>query len=239
MLAEPVSANVDMKSVDEPISGLKNEAGDAEKKDADASSSSSSLLGAGPSVSLEVLHPLQHTWVLWYDSSRGKSNQQTWGDNLKKISTFSTVEDFWRLYNNICTASNIGPSSNYHLFKKGIDPAWEDPVNLKGGKWIFPSPTKARAARLDTFWLWTVLACIGENFEESEDVCGAVVSIRKQQDKICLWTRSAHNQAVSMSIGRQWKMLLELEPTQTLGYQVHADAMKHNSSFNNRMHYQV
>lgn len=38
-----------------------------------------------------IKHPLQHSWVLWYDGSGKKTTQQTWGDNLKKVYTFSTV----------------------------------------------------------------------------------------------------------------------------------------------------
>jgi len=30
-----------------------------------------------------------------------------WGDNLKKVYTFGTVEDFWSLWNNIKGASRL------------------------------------------------------------------------------------------------------------------------------------
>lgn len=44
--------------------------------------------------------------------------------------------------------------SDFHLFKKGIDPKWEDPKNAHGGKWTVvvkkaPSATQI----LDTYWL--------------------------------------------------------------------------------------
>lgn len=38
-------------------------------------------------------HPLQHTWTLWYlECDRSKA----WEDNLSEITSFNTVEDFWR-----------------------------------------------------------------------------------------------------------------------------------------------
>jgi translation initiation factor 4E len=32
---------------------------------------------------------------------------------------------------------------------------WEDPINAKGGKWIFTNP-RSRKARLDECWLYVV-----------------------------------------------------------------------------------
>lgn len=39
-------------------------------------------------------HPLQNTWTLWYlENDRSKS----WEDMQNEITSFDTVEDFWRL----------------------------------------------------------------------------------------------------------------------------------------------
>ena len=70
------------------------------------------------------------------------------------------------------------------------EPKWEDEANKRGGKWLFMVSSKERKKRLEKLWLWTVLACIGESFNCNDDeICGCVVSIRKSQDKIALWTR--------------------------------------------------
>jgi len=155
--------------------------------------------------------------------------------------TFDTVEDFWRLYNNIVPASQLTPGSDYHLFKEHIEPKWEDPANAVGGKWIIPIPTKARGEGLDKLWLWTILACVGESFGDAhnEEVCGCVVSVRKSQDRIALWTKNATNDIGALAIGQHIKNLLEVPPTLILGYQAHADSQRNNSSFNNRNRYEV
>ena len=31
----------------------------------------------------------------------------------------------------------IPPSANYHMFMEGVNPTWENPTNVKGGKWVF------------------------------------------------------------------------------------------------------
>ena len=42
---------------------------------------------------------------------------------------------------------------------------------------------------------------IGETLEESDDICGAVVSRRKVADKISLWMRNANDEETIMKIG--------------------------------------
>jgi len=135
--------------------------------------------------------PLQNSWTLWYDNPRMQKADESWLDNLKNISTFSSVEDFWSCYNNVLPASKTSPNSNYHLFKDGVVPMWEDEGNKKGGKWIISIPKADRASgKVDEWWLYTCLALIGETLDKSGlEVCGAVVSIRKSQDRLALWVR--------------------------------------------------
>ena len=41
---------------------------------------------------LLIKHPLQHRWALWfYKNDKSKD----WAANLKCVTTFDTVEDFW------------------------------------------------------------------------------------------------------------------------------------------------
>lgn len=43
------------------------------------------------------------------------------------------------------------------------------------------------------------MALIGEQFEDAEDICGVVASVRQWQDKLSLWTKTAANEAVQVS----------------------------------------
>ena len=68
------------------------------------------------------------------------------------------MEDFWGVYNNILSASQIPNSANFHLFVKGVKPMWEDAVNKEGGKWTFNQKRQPRGqefnpAILDDKWL--------------------------------------------------------------------------------------
>lgn len=39
-----------------------------------------------------IKHPLEHQWTFWFFES---NKTKTWLDNLHKVYTFDTVEDFW------------------------------------------------------------------------------------------------------------------------------------------------
>lgn len=126
-----------------------------------------------------IKHPLHNQWTLWYlEHDRHKS----WEDMQNKITAFDTVEDFWSLYNHIRVASEIGPGNDYSLFKRNIRPMWEDETNKRGGRWLISLQRNRR--HVDQLWLDIVLCLIGEAFENSDDICGAVVNIRPRGDKI-------------------------------------------------------
>lgn len=44
-------------------------------------------------MDFSIKHPLQSAWTLWYYEN---DRTQTWEKNQKEISSFQTVEDFWR-----------------------------------------------------------------------------------------------------------------------------------------------
>ncbi|KAH8398186.1 hypothetical protein KR215_011650 [Drosophila sulfurigaster] len=126
-------------------------------------------------------HPLQNTWTLWYlENDRSKS----WEDMQNEITSFDTVEDFWSLYNHIKPPSEIKLGSDYSLFKKGIRPMWEDAANKQGGRWVI-TLNKSSKNDLDNLWLDVLLCLIGEAFDHSDQICGAVVNIRGKSNKIC------------------------------------------------------
>jgi hypothetical protein len=46
-----------------------------------------------------------------------------------------------------------------------------------------------------------ILSLIGENYDDGDDVCGCVVSVRKAQDKLALWVANADNSDAVLRIG--------------------------------------
>ena len=170
-------------------------------------------------------HPLQNTWTLWYlENDRSK----TWEDMQNEITSFDTVEDFWSLYNHIKPPSEIKVGSDYSMFKKGIRPMWEDAANKQGGRWVI-TLNKSSKTDLDNLWLDVLLCLIGETFDHSEEICGAVVNIRSKANKISIWTANGNNEEAALEIGNKLRDALRLA-RQNLQYQLHKDTMVKTSS---------
>lgn len=49
---------------------------------------------------------------------------------------FGSCEQFWSLYSHLVKPGDLASHSDFHLFKMGIKPMWEDEANKFGGKWI-------------------------------------------------------------------------------------------------------
>ncbi len=62
---------------------------------------------------------------------------------LQKVGEFDTVEAFCRYFNWLKPPSQLEKNSNYHLFKDGIKPMWEDPANANVRKRLI-MPLKLR-----------------------------------------------------------------------------------------------
>lgn len=54
--------------------------------------------------------------------------------------------------------SKLNAGADFHCFKAGIEPKWEDPKCAHGGKWTAQPPRSGGKAALDTYWLHTVLS---------------------------------------------------------------------------------
>jgi hypothetical protein len=97
-------------------------------------------------------------------------------NSIKVITTVTTVEGFWETYDFLKRPNDLPTTTDYHFFREGIMPTWEDPSNAKGGKWIVRLP-KGLASR---YWEEIILALIGAQFTGVPDgeICGAVLSVR-------------------------------------------------------------
>jgi len=194
---------------------------------------------------------------------------------LKKVITFESVEEFWGIYvslptllstdksalpdadstpsqNNIAPVSDLSLKSDYHLFKEGVRPEWEDSQNKHGGKWSYQFKDK-RSVNIDEIWLHTMLSAIGETLEDEQDgeVMGVVVNVRKAFFRVGVWTRTIgrsipgrgdgdvsggkgrspeKGKEVLLNIGKRFKTVLKLPPNELVEFSGHTDAANSGSS---------
>ncbi|XP_065209787.1 eukaryotic translation initiation factor 4E-like [Planococcus citri] len=179
-------------------------------------------------IDTPVSHPLEHEWTLWYyDNNKNKD----WLENLHEVYTFSTVEDFWCLFNHIKPVTSLSAGNDYSLFKKGIRPMWEDDHNKKGGRWLLNMDGRMNRNDLHDLWLNLLLFMIGESFDEfSDEICGAFVNVRKL-DKISLWTANADKRNEILEIGKKLKFeCLRLPQEMKVIYETHLDSQNKTGS---------
>jgi len=198
-----------------------------------------------------VKHPLMNKWTLWFTKPpSGKGDN--WNDLLKEIITFNSVEEFWGVYNNITPTSELALKSDYHLFKEGVRPEWEDQQNKHGGKWSYSFREK-RSVAIDDLWLHVMLAAIGETLEAEEDgeVMGVVVNVRKGFFRVGVWTRTIgksipgggdgdvaggkgrpadKGKDILMNIGKRFKEVLELPAQEVVEFSGHTDSAHSGST---------
>ncbi|KAJ3350374.1 Eukaryotic translation initiation factor 4E type 2 [Allomyces javanicus] len=175
------------------------------------------------------VHPLHDKWVLYYNGP-SKDKSANWEDLVKRVMTFDTVEDFWGLFNNIPRVEDLANQSDYNLFRDPIFPAWEHPDNREGGKWLL-AVSGGDIQGLSRMWLDSCLFAIGEQFEDTKEICGVVVSVRPRGHKLCLWTRSALDEEKTVALGKAWKEALGLGPESKIKYQIHSSSVQSQRSF--------
>ncbi|KAG0037997.1 hypothetical protein BGZ82_001337 [Podila clonocystis] len=169
-------------------------------------------------------HPLQHAWTLHYDVSAGYNRQassaHSYVNMLQNLGTFSTVEQFARYFNWIEKPHKMENSANYHLFKDGIKPVWEDPANANGGRWILTLQNR-NSDLLDRCWMELAYALVGEQLDANDDICGAVLSRRMKADRLAVWVRDRENVPAINGIGKRLIKILDLAKERiTLEFQV-------------------
>lgn len=165
-------------------------------------------------------HPLNSKWTLWYTKPQ-TNKSETWSDLLKPVITFESVEEFWGIYNSIPLANSLPIKSDYHLFKEGIKPEWEDVQNAKGGRWQYTFQNKRDASPIiNDLWLRGLLAVIGETIEDDEnEVNGIVLNIRRGY-RVGIWTKDCDLNKLS-TIGERFKKVLKLPEDQKVEFMSH------------------
>jgi len=132
--------------------------------------------------------PLRYTWNIWeqiMQSSDGKSGNQ-YSDATHKVSGFSTVQEFWKLWNHMPQPSELleqkrmvrEQPDGLHvidaimIFRDNIRPEWEDKMNATGGHFQFQLKPNVGGGQVDEYWNNLVLGIIGATIEPANMITG-------------------------------------------------------------------
>ena len=129
---------------------------------------------------------------MWEHRKGGGNNE--FGNNMRRLGDFATVEGFWRFYENIPRPSQMFTTEEgakrfgdreleaISVFKRGIRPEWEDPKNMMGGE-LFVRKTMSVNV-LDQWWEDLLLACVGETLDPADVITGIRVIDKSQRGKM-------------------------------------------------------
>lgn len=185
-------------------------------------------------------YPLKYTWIL-YDHT--KSDSETYDTNIRKICEFDTVIKFWQTFNNYPVPSKLFNNNFYKpvmnkkeiyslsVFRKGIFPKWEDPMNICGAELSKRKfDRKNPLEELDINWIRILIECISANIDNS--VTGIRVvdssSVKKNETtninefkllyRIELWFSDCSRKNI---IENQFKTILNIEDPRYIFYKEH------------------
>ncbi|KAL4742106.1 translation initiation factor eIF 4e-like domain-containing protein [Aspergillus similis] len=168
-------------------------------------------------------HVLRSTWIIWYRPPTPKYSD--YEKSTAPLASIHSVESFWSVYSHLKRPSLLPTVSDYHIFKKGIRPVWEDEANKKGGKWI----VRLKKGVADRYWEDLLLAMIGDQFAEaSDEICGAVLSVRSGEDVLAVWTRIDGGR--NIKIRETIKRLLAFPADTNIVWKSHDDSIAQRSA---------
>lgn len=126
---------------------------------------------------------------------------------MKRIGAFSSLEDFFGIYCHLRPISELPVISDYHLFRAGVKPTYEDPANVNGGKWQI----RLKKGLSTRIWETLVLAIIGDQFSDmGDELCGAVMSARQNEDVLSIWNKTSGNGSINLKLRNSIRSILDI-----------------------------
>ncbi|XP_043697458.1 eukaryotic translation initiation factor NCBP-like [Telopea speciosissima] len=78
-----------------------------------------------------------------------------------------------------------------------------------------------------------VLALVGDQLDHGHNICGAVLSIRFNEDILSIWNRNASDHQAVMALRDAIKRQLKLPHGYVMEYKAHDASLRDNSSYRN------
>ncbi|KAJ9099161.1 hypothetical protein QFC21_004041 [Naganishia friedmannii] len=138
-------------------------------------------------------HPLKHDWTFYYVHRPPTAKVIEYEKEIRKVASFGSTESFWSIYAHLLSPSVLPPVTDLLLFASSIRrPVWEELTN--GGRYFIrlrKGVADRAAAELGyhcRLWEDSILALIGDQFDEEEGIVGMVLSVRGQEDILSVWS---------------------------------------------------
>ena len=202
----------------------------------DPATATSSTADSAPSPSAAAAAaaplPLHRQWTFHFSLPSENPQRGKWDETaITPVCDVASVQQFWYVFHTLARPTSLPMRADVHFFVRTVQPTWEEPANAAGGRWLIEYK-RGEEDTLSASWLSTLLAIIGEQFTDSEEVMGVVLSIRKGKNKLQLWTRNGLRREETMRLGREWKAALDY--SSKIGYMTHDDSKKYSAEMKSR-----
>lgn len=134
-------------------------------------------------------------------------------DTKGTVTSIGSIEQLWVSLSSLKKTHHLPIGTELLVFKSGVNPVWEDPLNAKGGRWVFrfnrrfnlpadqPTGDSIKSLRHRSSLIWerlllkTMTGSIIPDRDYSpevqqvllNDITGLVLSVRKDDDIISVW----------------------------------------------------
>ncbi|KAF2462734.1 IF4E-domain-containing protein [Lindgomyces ingoldianus] len=216
---KPITPATPGEKKEKPSSKAANSA----RKESLSTTASEEATSSSGALDLSTPWPLKYTWVIWYRPPTPKNSD--YEKSTKPLCRMSTAQDFWKIFVHLNRPSTLPTVSDYHFFKEGIRPVWEDDENKRGGKWIM----RLKKGVADRYWEELLMALIGDQFVEAADeVCGFVLSVRSGEDVFSIWTKNDGGR--NIKIRETVKRVLNLPEGTIITWRSHDESIAQRSA---------
>ncbi|KAI5159722.1 translation initiation factor 4E [Nematocida ausubeli] len=156
-----------------------------------------------------------------------KGDTEDFKSKIKQEAIIQTKEEFLYLIRRMQKLQEIKPITDLSLFKSGIEPMWEDPCNINGGKWIIKIKKNTAEQRLfESLFVWMALVPFA-----TMEVNGIVVSVRGHHTILSLWTKTCGTEEEMAAQEKEIRDKLELKHAIPVTFKGNDESLKDKSSF--------
>lgn len=181
-------------------------------------------------------HKLEYKWTIWYVSRKDKDYLTPYAERIKKVASFSTLEEFFRYYMFLKSASEVTANTDIAYFKEDYKPLWESCPD--GACWFIRFRKNEDSLLLDVMWEKLIFALIGEQFED-RGTLGAVLSRRGRETIIELWFNYKKDEEFKAYLLEKMRVLLSMDTSFYVYFKENDKAIQDKSTLKNAKLYNL
>lgn len=170
-------------------------------------------------------------WNVYFDDASflGRDPEE-YMRSMALLGGFRSLARFWVVHGAVMLRlGDMPPTFNVRVFRDGVRPVWEDPANMRGGRWSFRfhgAGATEGAARLHEEML---VATLEGRAPDSDGVCGVVLHVRPQRSEVQVWVAQPCAGAAAAAREQALRKLFAMPAEVTAAFVAHSGGGRRGS----------